>query len=103
VIVDPTCLDNSENSCLNDCVKPKSKESGTQGKFVPTCHHCEIIGHIRPNCYLLKSQKPWNKQDASKKGSGEKPFSDKYVPPIGDIYLKEVRTLLFVRMLTLIL
>jgi hypothetical protein len=27
VIVDTTCLDNVENSCLNDCVKPKSKES----------------------------------------------------------------------------
>jgi hypothetical protein len=40
-------------------------------------------------------------QDALKKGSGEKPSSDKYVLPIGDIYLKEVRTLLFVRMLTL--
>jgi hypothetical protein len=80
VIVDPTCLDNSENSCLNDCVNPKFKESGTQGKFVPTCHHCGIIGHIRQNCYLLKSQKPWNKQDAPKKGSGEKPSLDKYVP-----------------------
>jgi hypothetical protein len=34
-------------------VKPKSKESGTQGKFVPICHYCGKIGHIRPNCYLL--------------------------------------------------
>jgi hypothetical protein len=29
VIVDTTCLDNSEFFCLIDCVKPKSKESGT--------------------------------------------------------------------------
>jgi hypothetical protein len=50
VVVDTACLD---NSCLIDGVKPKSKESGTQGKFVPTCHYCEKIGHIRPNCYLL--------------------------------------------------
>jgi hypothetical protein len=42
-------------------VKPKPKESGTQGKFVPTCHNCGKIGHIRPNCYLLKSHRPWNK------------------------------------------
>jgi hypothetical protein len=81
VIVDTDCLDNSENSCLNDCVKPKFKESGTQGKFVPTCHYCGKIGHIRPNCYLLKSHKPWNKQVAPKKGNIEKPSSDKYVPP----------------------
>jgi len=51
VIVDTACL---ENSCLNNHVMPKYKESGTQGKFVPTCHNCGKIGHIRPNCYLLK-------------------------------------------------
>jgi hypothetical protein len=61
VMIDTACLDNSENSCLNNCVKPKSKKSRTHGKFVPTCHHCGITGHVRPNCYLLKSQKPWNK------------------------------------------
>jgi hypothetical protein len=63
VIVDTSCLDNSENSCLNNCVKPKSKDTGTQahGKFVPTCHNCGKIGHIRPNCYLLKSHRPWIK------------------------------------------
>jgi hypothetical protein len=29
VIVDTACLDNSENSCLHNCVKPKSKDTGT--------------------------------------------------------------------------
>jgi len=47
VIVDTSCL---ENSYLNNYVMPKSKESRTQGKFVPTCHNCGKIGHIRPNC-----------------------------------------------------
>jgi hypothetical protein len=60
VIVDTTCLDNSKNSCLIDGEKPKSKESGTQGKFVPTCHNCGKIGHIRPNYFLLKSYRSWN-------------------------------------------
>jgi hypothetical protein len=66
VIVDTACLDNSENSSLKNCVKPKSKDTGTQvhGKFIPTCHNCGKIGHIRPNCYLLKSHRPWIKQDA---------------------------------------
>jgi hypothetical protein len=36
-------------------------KSGTRGKFVPTCHNCGKIGHIRPNCYLLKSHRPWIK------------------------------------------
>jgi hypothetical protein len=58
VIVNTVCLD---NSCLNNCVMPKPKESGIQGKFVHICHNCGKIGHIRPNCYLLKSHRPWIK------------------------------------------
>jgi hypothetical protein len=60
VIEDAAC---SENSCLNNCVKPKSKDIGTQahGKFVPTCRNYEKIGHIKPNCYLLRSHRPWIK------------------------------------------
>jgi hypothetical protein len=81
VIVDTACLDNSENSCLNNCVKPNSKDSGTQGKFVPIYHHCGKVGHVRPKCYLLKSHRPWKKQEDSKKGFIEKTSSDKYVLP----------------------
>jgi hypothetical protein len=63
LIVDTACLDNSANSCLDNCVKPKSKDVGTQahGKFVPTCHNCGKISHIRPNYYLLKSHRSWSK------------------------------------------
>jgi hypothetical protein len=78
VTVDTTCL---ENSCLNNHVMPKSKESGTQGKFVPNCHNCGKIGHIRPNYYLLKSQRTWIKQDAPRKGKVENSSSFKYVSP----------------------
>jgi len=77
VIVDTTCL---KNSCLNNHVMPKSMESGTQDKFVPTCHNYGKIGHIRPNCYLLKSHRPWIKQDAPRKGKVENSSSSKYVP-----------------------
>jgi hypothetical protein len=28
---------------------------------IPTCHHCGVTGHIRPNCFQIRSQKPWNK------------------------------------------
>jgi hypothetical protein len=80
VIVDTACL---ENSCLTNHVMPKSKDTGTQahGKFVPTCHNCGKIGHIRPNCYLLKSHRPWIKQDALRKSEVEDSSSAKYVPP----------------------
>jgi hypothetical protein len=78
VIEDTTCLD---KSCLNNHVIPKSKESGTQGKFVPTYHNCGKIGYIRLNCYLLKSHRPWIKQDAPRKGKVEDSSSFKYVYP----------------------
>jgi hypothetical protein len=83
VIVVTACLDSSKISCLNNCVKPKSKDSGTQayGKFVPTCHNCGKVGHIRPNCFLLETRRSWIKQDVPRKGKVEKPSSSKYVPP----------------------
>jgi len=70
-------------ACLNNCGKPKSKDTGTHahGKFVSTCHNCGKIGHIRPNCYLLKSHRPWIKQDALRKSEIEDSSSSKYVPP----------------------
>jgi hypothetical protein len=78
VIEDTACLD---NSCLTNHVMPNSKDSGTHGKFVPICHNCGKIGHIRPNCYLLKSHRPWIKQDTLRKGKVEDSSSSKYVPP----------------------
>jgi hypothetical protein len=39
------------------------------------------IGHIGPNCYLLKSHRPWIKQDALRKSEVEDSSSSKYVPP----------------------
>jgi hypothetical protein len=34
---------------------------------IPTCHHCGISGHIRPNCFQIRSQKPWDKQHVPRK------------------------------------
>jgi hypothetical protein len=82
VIEDTACLD---NSCLTNHVMPKSKESRIQGKFIPKCHNCRKISHIRPNCYLLKSHRPWIKQDALRKSEVEDSSSSKYVLHIGDI------------------
>ena len=27
-----------------------------RSKFVPTCHHCDVVGHIRPQCPKLKRE-----------------------------------------------
>ena len=43
-----------------DVSKPKSKPTVREHNksiFVPTCHLCGVVGHIRPNCSLLR-QKP---------------------------------------------
>jgi len=40
-------------------------EEGNQ--FIPTCHHCGVTGHIRPNCFQIRSQKHRNKTLAPRK------------------------------------
>ena len=41
-------------------------------KFVPTCHHCGVIGHIRPQCHKLKREQNHVARSLSKKPSGPK-------------------------------
>ena len=54
-------LDKGKNSDVGaEVSKPMSKPTVREHKksiFVPTCHLCGVIGHIRPNYSLLK-QKP---------------------------------------------
>jgi hypothetical protein len=40
---------------VNDSISKTPLVKQIQGKFVPTCHHCGIIGHIRPNCKKFKA------------------------------------------------
>ena len=52
--------------------KPMSKTPSRLNKnseFVPACHHCHIVGHIRPNCPKLSTSKvrpPSRKSSSSK-------------------------------------
>ena len=52
-------IDQGKISDINTEVsKPMSKTPPRKNKnsdFVPTCHHCHIVGHIRPNCPKLRS------------------------------------------------
>jgi hypothetical protein len=36
-------------------------------RFVPTCHHCGKVGHIRPYCFNLKPHVQKNKNSVSRK------------------------------------
>jgi hypothetical protein len=98
MIVDAAC---SKNSSLNNRVKPNCKDLGTQGKFASICHHCGKVGHIKPKCYLLKSTDLGRSRRIPKRALLRKPLQINMSCPIGGIYLKEVRTLLFVKMLIL--
>ena len=43
-----------------------------RSKFVPTCHHCGVIGHIRPQCHKLKREQNHVARCLSKKPNGHK-------------------------------
>ena len=53
-------LDKDKSSDVNDEVsKPKSKPTIRKHNkfvFVPTCHLCGVVGHIRPSCSLLRQE-----------------------------------------------
>jgi hypothetical protein len=36
-------------SCENDNTTLAKSEHSTE-RSLPTCHHCRMVGHIRPNC-----------------------------------------------------
>ena len=42
--------------------------------FVPTCHHCGLIGYIRPQCPKLKREQNHIVRSLPKKPSGPKPI-----------------------------
>ncbi|KAF3598565.1 hypothetical protein F2Q69_00036005 [Brassica cretica] len=37
--------------------KVSGLKSGSQQNFWPVCHHCGVVGHIRPRCFKLLSEK----------------------------------------------
>lgn len=39
-------------------------------KFVPTCHHCGVIDHIRPQCHKLKKEQNYVTRSIPKKPNG---------------------------------
>ena len=43
-------------------------------KFVPNCHHCAVISHIRPQCRMLKKEQNHSARSLPKKLSGPKPI-----------------------------
>ena len=50
-------LDKGKNSDVGAEVSKSTIREHKKSVFVPTCHLCGVVGHIRPNCFLLR-QKP---------------------------------------------
>jgi len=78
------CLNKGKNTighenALIESVLPVKKNS--KSRIMPTCHHCDITGHIRPHCPLVCSQKPQIKKHDPKKGkSSTRPLMTHHAP-----------------------
>jgi hypothetical protein len=68
-------LSMSHNHTQFTCEDKKANHS------IPTCHHCGISGHIRPNCFQICSQKPWNKAHSPRK---DEPGFEEQVKKLSD-------------------
>ena len=69
-------IDKGKNFDVNAKVsKPMTKTPPRKNKnyeFVSTCHHCHIVGHIRPNCLKLRSLSTSKIRPPSRKHSSSK-------------------------------
>ena len=69
-------IDKGKNSNVNAKIsKPMSKTPPRKTKnseFVLTCHHCHIVGHIRPNCPKVRSFSTSKVRPPSRKYSSSK-------------------------------
>ena len=60
---------NTEVSKLTSKTPPRLNKNS---EFVPTCYHCYIVGHIRPNCPKLRSLSTSKVRPPSRKSSSSK-------------------------------
>jgi hypothetical protein len=67
IFVNPNMSHNHTQSTCGDKGKTVKGASDKNFKSIPTCHHCGISGHIRPNCFQIRSQKPWDKLHVPRK------------------------------------
>ena len=56
-----------------------------RSKFVPTCHYCGVIGHIRPQCHKLKKEQNHVTRSLPKKSSRPKHIVCHYCGAFGHL------------------
>ena len=69
-------IDKSKQSDVNAEISKLMSKTPSRlnknSKFVPTCHLCHIVGHIRPNCPKIRSQSTSKVRPSSRKPSSFK-------------------------------
>jgi hypothetical protein len=56
-----------QNACENANIKlVVYVMKHSKSKSLPTCHHCGVIGHIKPHCPQIRTQKPRIKKSQRK-------------------------------------
>jgi len=74
----------SQHHTHSTCKDKGKSTKGTRHKnfnSIPTCHHCGVSGHIHPNCFQIRSQKPWNKLYVPRK---DEPGTENQVKNLND-------------------
>jgi hypothetical protein len=65
--IEPSMSQHHTHSTCGDKVKSTKGTRHKNFNSIPTCHHCGVSGHIRPNCFQIRSQKPWDKLHVPRK------------------------------------
>jgi len=68
MFVKPSMSHNHTQFTCGDKGKTVKRTSHKNFKSIPTCHHYGIRGHIHPNCFQIRSKKPWDKLHVPREG-----------------------------------
>jgi hypothetical protein len=55
MFVKPSMSNHHTDSACGDKGKSAEGTCHKNSNFIPTCHHCGVSGHIRPNCFQIRS------------------------------------------------
>jgi hypothetical protein len=60
IFVKPSMSKHDTHSTCGDKGKSTKGTGHKNFNYIPTCCNCGVSGHIRPNCFQIRSKKPWD-------------------------------------------
>jgi hypothetical protein len=81
MFVKPSMSKHHTHSTFGDKGKSTKGTGHKNFNYIPTCHHCGISGNIFPNCFQIRSQKPWDKLHVPRK---DEPGIENHVITLSD-------------------